>query len=467
MGRLIKNTNDGRFNTVSNIMNHIRKPTFVDNAVHVALIENLKHDISGTYSNRITKTPYTFQIMPDTSYSIVEGESYLQINHKGGDGHTSTNIPFFNDEIISETNKPMLLYNVNEPTQRLLPSTIEGNIINLSNMKNNTLKGIGFTDKEVRLGQMVDVGFRTTDMAIKIGESITNSSLTSMNISKTNVKNKSDKKHSIRFVAKDFNNVNIMTALRFLGRHDTRMVMLDRFGNMLYVPISFSESNRFVNPNLKTGMGSNDAVENIPNRITIKGIPIALNDSVIVTLNDTERQSGTNGEVIEGETILDATVNNSNAARRVGRQILRSNNLESGTIVSEGHINITDLRPGMTIDYGGTQHVITEITHYPIEKKSDIVLLTVDTGLEGVLQGINETLAMEDNQNNPSNFIQNLKENIAMFGRLQIRTVLRVTERGVATTAFLIGGVKGNNTRGRIGKSGLPIGMNKSQEAER
>jgi len=288
--------------------------------------------------------------------------------------------------------------------------------------------------------------------------------LTSVNISKNNIKNKTDRKHSMRFVAKDFNNVNIMTALRFLGRHDTRMVMLDRFGNMLYVPISFSESNKVIDPNLKTGLNSTDKIENIPNRITIKGIPIALNDSVIVTLNDTERQSGTNGEVIEGETILDATVNNSNAARRVGRQILRSNNLESGTIVSEGQINVTELRPGMTVDYGGTQHVITEITHYPIEKKSDIVLLTVDTGLEGVLQGINESMTMEDNQTNPSTFIQNIKENISMFGRLQVRTIVRVTQRGVDTTAFLIGGVKGNNTRGLIGKSGLPIGMNKSQE---
>ncbi len=465
MGRLIKNSNDGRFEEVSNIMKHIRKPVFVDNAVHVALAKKDATTFDG-YTGYLTTSPYTFQIMPDTTYSIIEGESYLQINYKGGDGHSSINVPFFNDEVISNTNKPKLLYNPNDPTQKLVSSTIDGNIINLPNMKNTSLKGIGFTDKEVRLGQLVDVGFRTTDLAIKIGEKISNSSLTSMNISKTNIKNKSDKKHSIRFVAKDFNNINIMTALRFLGRHDTRMVMLDRFGNMLYVPISFTESNRFVDPNLKTGMGSNDAIENIPNRITIKGIPIALNDSVTVTLDDTERQSGTNGEVIEGDTILDATVNDTNSARRVGRQILRANNLESGTVVSEGHINITDLRPGMTIDYGGTQHIVTEITHYPIEKKSDIVLLTVDTGIEGVLQGINETLAMEDNQTNPSNFIQNLKENIAMFGRLQIRTVLRFTERGVSTTAFLIGGVKGNNTRGRIGKSGLPIGMNKSQEVE-
>jgi hypothetical protein len=463
MGRLIKNTNDGRAETFSTILNRVRKPSFVDNGVYIGQVS--KNNDNQVIPFKIEyEGNFSFQIMPDTTYSIIEGESYLQINHKSTDGHTSTLVPFFNDEIISNSNKPKLLYNANNPSQRLIPSTIDGNIINLPNMKNKSLTDIGFTDKEIRLGQMIDVGLRTTDTAIRIGESITNSSLTSVNISKNNIKNKTDRKHSMRFVAKDFNNVNIMTALRFLGRHDTRMVMLDRFGNMLYVPISFSESNKVIDPNLKTGLNSTDKIENIPNRITIKGIPIALNDSVIVTLNDTERQSGTNGEVIEGETILDATVNNSNAARRVGRQILRSNNLESGTIVSEGQINVTELRPGMTVDYGGTQHVITEITHYPIEKKSDIVLLTVDTGLEGVLQGINESMTMEDNQTNPSTFIQNIKENISMFGRLQVRTIVRVTQRGVDTTAFLIGGVKGNNTRGLIGKSGLPIGMNKSQE---
>ncbi len=463
MGRLIKNTNDGRAETFSTILNRVRKPSFVDNGVYIGQVS--KNNDNQVIPFKIEyEGNFSFQIMPDTTYSIIEGESYLQINHKSTDGHTSTLVPFFNDEIISNSNKPKLLYNANNPSQRLIPSTIDGNIINLPNMKNKSLTDIGFTNKEIRLGQMVDIGLRTTDTAIRIGESITNSSLTSVNISKNNIKSKTDRKHSMRFVAKDFNNVNIMTALRFLGRHDTRMVMLDRFGNMLYVPISFSESNKVIDPNLKTGSNSTDKIENIPNRITIKGIPIALNDSVIVTLNDTERQSGTNGEVIEGETILDATVNNSNAARRVGRQILRSNNLESGTIVSEGQINVTELRPGMTVDYGGTQHVITEITHYPIEKKSDIVLLTVDTGLEGVLQGINESMTMEDNQTNPSTFIQNIKENISMFGRLQIRTIVRVTQRGVDTTAFLIGGVKGNNTRGLIGKSGLPIGMNKSQE---
>ena len=464
MGRLIKNSNDGRFESVSNTMKHIRKPVFVDNAVHYVDITKTTNPF---LNFQTPKTINSFQVMPDTTYSIVEGESFVRITHKGVDGHNTSIIPFFNNESISNSNKPTLLYNPNSPGQRLLPSTVEGNIINLTNMKNKTLNEIGFDGKEVRLGQPIDVGFRTTDTAIRIGESISNSSLTSVNISKINSKRKKDKKHSMRFVAKDFNGINIMTALRFLGRHDTRMVMLDRFGNMLYVPISFSESNRIVDPNIKTGTGSNDKVDKIPNRNTIKGLPIALNDDVTITLNDTSKQSGTNGEVIEGEPIFDTTIRTSSAARRVGRQILRANSLESGTITSEGQVNITDLRPGMAIDYGGTQHIITEITHYPFEKKSDIVLLTIDTGLEGVLQGINEGITMEGNDTNPTQFIQNIKENISMFGRIQIRTVVRVSERGVSTTAFLIGGVKGNNTRGLIGKSGLPIGINKSIEQER
>ena len=82
------------------------------------------------------------------------------------------------------------------------------------------------------------------------------------------------------------------------------------------------------------------------------------------------------------------------------------------------------------------------------------------------MQGINEGINMESNETNPNDLIQNLKENITMFGRIQVRTIVRVSQRLVSTTAFLIGGVKGNNTRGLIGKSGLPIGMNKSQEAE-
>ena len=132
MGRLIKNSNDGRFESVSNTMKHIRKPVFVDNAVHYVDITKTTNPF---LNFQTPKTINSFQVMPDTTYSIVEGESFVRITHKGVDGHNTSIIPFFNNESISNSNKPTLLYNPNFPSQRLLPSTIDGNIINLTNMK--------------------------------------------------------------------------------------------------------------------------------------------------------------------------------------------------------------------------------------------------------------------------------------------------------------------------------------------
>ena len=70
----------------------------------------------------------------------------------------------------------MLIYNADASAQRLLPHTVEsssfGVLVNLRNMKGKTLDGIGFTGRTVKLGQPVDVGLRTTDLAVRLGESI-------------------------------------------------------------------------------------------------------------------------------------------------------------------------------------------------------------------------------------------------------------------------------------------------------
>ena len=127
MGRLIKNIFDGRTETFSHIMIHARKPVFVDNAVHYVKINksetnNLTYDADKYYQE--------IQVMPDTTFRIVEGQSFVEILYKGGDGHSSTAVPFFNADIISNTNMHSLLYNPNIPSERLLPSTVDGNKIN-------------------------------------------------------------------------------------------------------------------------------------------------------------------------------------------------------------------------------------------------------------------------------------------------------------------------------------------------
>ena len=465
---LIKDTVAGRFSTdMDSIMDHVRKPVFVDNAVHHAKVE-----VSSGIKNKITiedNNSSTFQVMPETRYDIVEGESSIQITHKETAGHSSLAVPFLGDNVLSATNKPMLVYNADVPSQRLAISTVEdsniGILMNLRNMKGKTLDSLGLIQREVNLGQPIDVGLRTTDLAIRLSQQVTggiNSVNLGGNLSNTN-NNNGRRRHSNRFIGQDFTNVNLMTALRYIARHDSHMILLDRFGNLLYIPITFSESNRTISVNFRSGAKQANPIDNTPNRVTVQGDSMALNDLVIVSVDDTERQSGVNGEVREDPSpVMDMTVNTTKAAKRVARQILRGLSLVRGSISSEGHPDITDLRPGMTVSYGGEDRVITEIKHMPLTKMSDITMMNVDTGIEGVLQSISEGATSVSSTDAPLTYVQIVDENLSMFGKIELRISTQITERGVNNTAFLIGGVKGTKDRGKIGGTGLPIGANKT-----
>ena len=468
---IIKDTVAGRFSTdMDSVMDHVRKPVFVDNAVHHAKVE-----VSSGIKNKITiedNNSSTFQVMPETRYDIVEGESSIQITHKETAGHSSLAVPFLGDNVLSATNKPMLVYGADRPSQRLSISTVEdsnlGISMNLNNMKGKTLDDLDFIQREVNLGQPIEVGLRTTDLVIRMSEQVTgdtngiNSINLGGNLSNTN-NNNGRRNHSNRFVGQDFTNVNIMTALRYIARHDSHMILLDRFGNMLYVPINFGESGRTIPASRRGGGKQVNPVDNAPNRVTIQGESMAINDLVIVTVDDTERQSGVNGEVREDPSpVMDMTVKTTKAAKRVGRQILRGYSLVRGSISSQGHPDITDLRPGMTVSYDGDDRVITEIKHMPLTKMSDITMMNIETGIEGVLQSMSEGATSVSSTDAPLTYVQIVDENLSMFGKIELRISTQITERGVNNTAFLIGGVKGTKDRGKIGGTGLPIGANKT-----
>lgn len=461
---VLKNTRTGRYSIdADEVMAHVRKPVFVDNAIHYGRISVQKANKAKVTVEK--KNTRNLQVMPERNYHIVEGESFIQLSHHNTPGHSLNSAPFFADDLISTTNDPMLIYNADAPSQRLLPHNIEsssfGVLMNLRNMKGKTLDGIGFTGRAVKLGQPVDVGLRSTDLAIRLGESI-NSGATSVNISRPkNVTTSSARKHSTRFIGQDFNNMNLMTALRFLGRHDSRMLLLDRFGNLLYIPILFSEAAYTVDKNLRFGPKQDNPIENISNRVTVQGHPLALNDLVIVTVDDVEGQVE---EVREDSApVVDNTVRTTNAARRVARQVLKSRSLIRGSISSAGHLNLLTLRPGMTVKYDGTSKVVTEVKHMPMRNMSDLTMMNLDTGIEGILQGVAEGSTVGANDTNPATYVQVVEQNLAMFGKVELRIVSSVTERGVFNTAYLIGGVKGTHNRGLIGGNGLPIGVNKTR----
>ena len=189
----------------------------------------------------------------------------------------------------------------------------------------------------------------------------------------------------------------------------------------MYIPITFSESNFDVDGNFRTGARTENPVDNIPNRVTVQGLPLALNDLVIVTVDDVEGQVE---EVREDSApIMDSTVRTTNAARRVARQMLKSRSLVQGSITSEGHPGIIGLRPGMVIKYSGENKVVTEVKHMPIRNMSDISLLNLDTGIEGILQGISEGSTMGANETNPATYAQVVEQNLALFGKIELRIV--------------------------------------------
>ena len=467
---VIKNTTVGRFNTnVSEVMDHVRKPVFVDNAIHHARIDTRATGKSEVTIEKSNVT--TFQVTPERKYTSIERESALQISHFRTPGHRYTGNPFFQDGVLSDTNQPYLIYDSDQPSSRLLPSTNEassiGRILNLKNMKNRTISDIGFSGSAVHFGQPIDVGLRTTDLAMKVGKDVVGD-LASLNIGlprKPSNTNKTRKMHTTKFLGQDFNGVNLKTALKFISRHDSRMVLLDKFGNLLYIPYKFSETSREVPQNLRMGGNKTDPVDDLPNRVAVKGRERALNDVVYALLDDGEKQSGEEGEIIEApDPIVDLSVSTLQGARRVARQILKANSLSSGAMKSDGHFALTDLRPGMSVNYKNDNRVISEARHYLHTGLSDIVMLNIDTGLEGVLQGIQEGAVVSNSATNPVKSTQQQTIELGFFGRVNVNITAYITQQGVASTGLLLGGVKGTKQRGMIGKSGgLPIGRNKGQ----
>ena len=439
---VIKNTYTGRFDAdVNEVMDHVRKPVFVDNAIHHARI-----DISGK-KHKVTiekNNASTYQTLPEKSYKITEGNSDVQISHNTTPGHSYLGEPYFGDNVVSNSNKPVLLYNKNVLSERLLTSTVGdstiGSKITLKNMKGMTLSDIGFTGDMIKIGQTIDVGLRSTDLAMKLGEDIADE-LNSMNIAHPRTPSNTGglrKIHSTRFISQDFQNVNLITALKHISRQDNRIIMLDKFGNLLYVPFMAQNSGRKIAGQIRLGGKIQDNVDDTPNRITVQGTKNALNDINFFTIDDVEKQSGLAGEIRQS-TVTDLTVKNNVSGMRTARKILKSDALNKGRISSSGHPYLSMIRPGMTVIYDGETRLVSECQHDINKQQTNIVLLNIDTGIEGVLQDIADGSEVVGSIENPQTAIQIVKEEFAFFSQLNLRTTLVTHTRNVGNNKLIIG----------------------------
>lgn len=455
----------GRFDTtLTSVMNDVRQPVFVDNAVHYAKIQPQSSNKSKiTIEARNTQN---YDLATEKTYAFVESESSMHITHNETNGHTLKDTVWTGKGKNTPTS---LIYGVNKPSNRIIggtnESTTSGMRVNVRNLKGSTLKDIGFDEEALRFGQIIDVGLRTTDLAVRLGNSIAGS-ITAVTIGEssmiTNVGN-NRRKVSNTYLAADFNGINLLSALRFVSRHDNRISIFNRHGILQYVPFNFSSGIRHLNAQLRTGNEDTSPVENIENRITVQGESIALNENLVLTMDDAARQqSKFDTDILENTTpIYDASISSVQSAKKVARQILKANSIMKGAIVTNGHPDAWDIRPGNIVEYNGNMYVVMESKHKLSDKMSNFKFLTLDTGIEGVLQGITSGSISRGSIENPDKSSQITDENLSFFNSLDISIMPIITLRHVSSNGLLIGK---NDGRGRIGKNYEPMGLNKSAE---
>lgn len=437
----------------------LRAPVFVDNALHYAKVESSSEGNKVTIENNNAEN---YDLATEKAYSIVESESTVYLTHRETDGHS------LKSAIYSSKGKNAttpLLYGASDESKRLLGKTTtttnEGLRIELRNMKGRRLTSIGFDDNAVRLGQTIDVGFRTTDLAIRLGESITGS-ITSVSIGNPlNTVNSSQRRqHSNVFLAANFNGVNLITSLRYLSKHDNAVPVFNRFGSLLHVPMSYFSSLRVLDADNRLGNKDTIPLEDSQNRVSVRGRAVALNEDLIVTMDDRSRQQGRfDNDVIEGITpVFDASITSMQQARRVARKMLKANSAMLGRVITQGHPSAFDLRPGDIVMYDGEKRVIVEANHVMSRGTSDFTFVSIKSGIDGILQGIFEAGITEAAVKNPDTTQQITEENFSFFNTFDITIVPMLTVNRVAANGFLIGR---NGNRGRVGGNHKVLGLNK------
>ena len=448
----------GRFDVaLTSVMNDVRQPVFVDNAVHYAKIQP---------QNKVTieaRNAENYDLATERAYSYVDSEGSILITHKETPGHShKSGIWLYASKDIPIS----LMYSSVNPIQRLIGSTYtstsNGLRIELRNMKGMSVDSLGFEGDSLHFGQIVDVGFRSTDLAMRLGSEISGS-ITAMDVGDSpTVANIGGNRRKVSnvYLAADFNNVNLISALRFVSRHDNRISIFNRYGVLQYIPFNFSSGKRILDSTLRLGSEDKSPVENTENRITVQGIPIALNENLIVTMDDAARQQGKyDTDILENVSpIFDASIKNMQDAKKVARRILKANSIMKGAVTTEGHADAWDLRPGDLVQYGPTPYVVMRTQHKLSDRLSNFRFLSLDTGIEGVLRNITRGSIAESSTKTPEKTNQIVDENLSFFENLDVHIVPILELRQVSPSGILIGK---NASRGRIGKNYEPMGLNK------
>ena len=461
----------------NSVGSRISSPKFVDNAVHHAAYKVTTDVTTGKSLGLSRPNTSDFQVTLGKGYDYSEEVGTLQLTHAQVPG-VNDNIPVFNNDyrLVTGSTAPLTLFSGND---RILTDTVttksKASEIVLQNTSGRTLSQLGLEDDTLLLqaGQIVNVGLRTSDLAMRLFDGKTHA-LNSISLSLPYAGSRSGVdsqhsgssllRHSTTFLSRDFRLVAIPQALRFIARHDNYLLHSDRYGNFINAPSGCSQTDRKIDSMIADNVQIDPMVD-IANSIIVRGNEVALNNDNIAQVNDAEMQK--RDGMIKTTTIRDPTANTKASARRSANQMLRLNRKAQSSIKSKGHIRAWDLQPGDVIDYmvlNAKQPLrtgILEATHYSPENVSKFTLLSYDVGIEEILNSIDVTLESEGDAESPrlDNSIKQAEYSAIGLSSIRVRSVMRKREvmntkpRGLSATS----GITFTNT-GVDNHSGFLIG---------
>tara|TARA_R100000152_G_C6779581_1_gene211347 strand:- start:2241 stop:4007 length:1767 start_codon:yes stop_codon:yes gene_type:complete len=429
----------------SSVASQVSSPTFVDNAVHHAIYTVSTDTTTGKYQTVTRPSSADFQVTLPKAYTFEERSASMLLKHHPSHG-VNEDIPvFFNDDRLATGSTPPLYLFTEDG--RLIPDSItsatKGSVANLLNMRGQTLESLGVSgDSPVHAGQIVDVGLRTSDLAMRLFKG-KNHGLNSVSVSLpfsgprsgtiTTAKGGSLYRHSGHFVSKDFRSTTMVNALRFLARHDHYTLYNDRYGNFVYAPSAFLQSDRRLVNEIASHIITNP-VADASNRVIITGPSNALNSNNEAHVDDVELQK--RDGAIKTQVYTDPTANTRAAARKTANQMLRLNRKAQGSFKSVNQLDAWDLQPGTVVTFQHpttkkeTRAALVEATHAMSSRQSEIQMLSYEMGISDLFNSAQ--LELEDSQGESTVGMDNTitVEDMSAVGPMdfKIRPTIRVRQ---------------------------------------
>ena len=280
----------GRQDSILNeVSSTIRAPVFVDNTILHARYTLDRDTITGQTLNVSPPITSDFQVASPRKYTMNAGSDEITLTHRQKAGHNYTGPVYFNGVKLDDADDqhPVVVFGADDSSQRLkvseVTSSTYGSKMTLPNMQNASLSDIGFDKQNVILGQTINLGFRTTD-AVQYLMKDTFNSLNSFDIgftvsgpragSNTQYKGGNIGRHSTSFISQNFQGVNVLGAISYVGKYDKHTLYYDRFGNLLYAPKVFQVTDRKLGDSAGIGEVKKKPMMGKANQITVEGLSL-------------------------------------------------------------------------------------------------------------------------------------------------------------------------------------------------